>query len=86
MNWDPTDEEEVLQNVQNLCVTVQGTQPMARALGIPASVDRPLNAAQAAIRAALVEQVALHEPRAEISRIIVAGDESGRLIPTVCLK
>jgi phage baseplate assembly protein W len=88
MIWDPTLAEEVLQNVQSLIATAQGTQPLARALGLPAAacVDAPLPAVQARLASALNAQIKLYEPRAVVSRITVASDGDGRLRPTVRLK
>lgn len=87
MLWDPTPAEEVLQNVQSLEVLAQGTQPMARVLGMPLSVlDGPEQVAQARIAAALNTQIAAYEPRAKVSKITVARTAEGRLRATVRLR
>ena len=87
MNWDPTTEEEIAQNVRSLVRTAQGSQPLARALGVPlVTVDGPVDVAQARIAAALQQQIKSHEPRARVDRIMVDGDLDGHLWPTVRLR
>jgi len=87
MLWDPTPDEEVAQNVRSLVATAQGSQPMARTLGMPiAAVDAPVQAAQARLAAGLQRQIRTHEPRAEVARILVEHDGEGRLVPTVRLR
>ena len=87
MLWDPTTDEEVAQNVRSLVATAQGTQPMARALGMPLSaVDGPLQIAQARLASALQTQIRTHEPRAEVARILVESDGEDQLVPTVRLR
>ena len=87
MNWDPTTEEEIAQNVRSLVLTAQGSQPFARALGMPlVALDGPVAVAQARIAAALQEQIRKHEPRARVDRISVDGDLDGHLRPTVRLR
>jgi len=87
MNWDPTTEEEIAQNVRSLVLTAQGAQLMARALGVSlTTLDGPVEVAQARIAAALQEQIRKHEPRARVDRIAVDGDLDGHLRPTVRLR
>lgn len=86
MIWDPTTEEEVLQNVQSLAVLAQGSQPLARELGMPIELlDAPLPVAQARIAAALNAQIRDYEPRAAVAAVTVAADAEGHLVPTVRL-
>mgnify|MGYP002629988796 CR=1 FL=1 len=86
MFWDPTTEEEILQNVQSLTVVAQGTQSFARALGMPIQLlDGPEQVAAARIGAALNTQIRTYEPRATVARIIMARDGNGQLRPTVRL-
>jgi len=86
MLWDPTTEEEVLQNVQSLIVTAQGSQPMARELGMPIELlDGPLPVAQARIAQALDVQIRAYEPRATVAEITVTSDADGHLTPLVRL-
>jgi len=85
--WNPTTEEEITQNVRSLVATAQGSQPLARALGVPLeTLDAPVEVAQARIAAALQEQIRKHEPRARVDRIAVDGDLDGHLRPTVRLR
>ena len=87
MIWDPTTEEEIAQNVRSLVATAQGSQPLARALGMPlATLDGPVEVAQARIAAVLQQQIRTHEPRARVDRIAVDGDLDGHLRPTVRLR
>jgi len=87
MDWDPTTEEEVAQNVRSLVATAQGSQPMARSLGMPIeAVDAQVQAAKARVAAALQRQILTHERRAEVARILVEHDGEGRLVPTVRLR
>jgi len=87
MIWDPTTEEEVAQNVRSLVLTAQGSQPLARALGVPLeTLDGPVQVAQARIAAALQQQIKKFEPRARVDRITVDGDLDGHLRPTVRLQ
>ena len=87
MLWDPTPDEEIAQNVRSLVLTAQGSQPLARALGVPLeTLDVPIQVAQARIAAALQQQIKQHEPRARVDRISVDGDLDGHLRPTVRLR
>lgn len=87
MLWSPTVDEEILQNVQNLILTAQGTQPLARAFGMPTTaVDAPEPVVLALIAAELNEQIVAYEPRAAVAEITVARDGTGQLRPTVRLQ
>ena len=87
MIWDPTTDEEIAQNVRSLVLTAQGSQPLARALGVPLeTLDGPVQVAQAKIAAALQQQIKKYEPRARVDRISVDGDLDGHLRPTVRLR
>jgi len=84
--WDPTADEEILQNVQSLIATAQRSQPMARALGLPpGAVDKPLAVVEAEVARDLSAQIKLYEPRVTKFKISVAYDGDGGLTPTVRL-
>lgn len=86
MDWAPTTDEEIAQNVRSLVATAQGSQPMARTLGMPIDLlDGPMTVAQARIATALNTQIRTHEPRATVASITVTGDADGGLAPTVRL-
>jgi len=86
MIWDPTADEETLQNVQSLAATAQGSQPMARELGMPIELlDGPLPIAEARVAAALNTQIGLYVPNATVASITVDADADGHLTPTVRL-
>jgi len=87
MNWAPTTDEGIVQNVQSLIATAQGTQPMARALGMPtAALDAPVAVAQARIASALNGQIRLYETRATVGSISVEVDADGAVGAKVVLK
>jgi len=87
MLWDPTTDEEIAQNVRSLVATAQGSQPLARSLGMPLELlDGPEPVAAARIAAALNIQIRTHEPRATVASVTVTRDGDGQLRPTVRLK
>jgi len=86
MNWDPTTEEEVLQNVRSIVATPRASQPMFRALGLLDLHDRPVQVASAKLSSALAAQIKSYEPRAEVASISVTATADGALTPTVRLK
>jgi phage baseplate assembly protein W len=86
MNWDPTAEEEIAQNVRSIVATGLGTQPLARAVGLENLTDRPVQVASAKLAAALAAQIKAYEPRAEVASISVTATVDGALSPTVRLK
>lgn len=76
--------EEVLQNVRTIISTIKHSVPMDREFGIDgAIIDRPIDVAKAQITNEIFRAVRRYEPRAVIESIDFAGDESGRLTPTI---
>lgn len=86
MDWDPTIEQEITQNVRSLVATARGGQPFARAMGLLDLHDRPIPVAEARLSAALAEQIRTYEPRAEVASISVTATADGALSPTVRLR
>lgn len=83
INWSPTPEEEVVQNVSTLLATAPGTVPLARAMGTPQDVvDSPMSFAAADLQAAVIKAVRTYEPRVGV-RVTVAGNADGKLTATV---
>lgn len=85
IDFGATGTAEVLQNVRTLLCTVIGSVPLDRALGISARlVDRPINEAQARMKAEIIQAIRKYEPRADVRLVIFDGDAStGELLPRV---
>lgn len=86
MNWDPTTDEEIVQNVRSIVATPRGSQPLFRSLGLLDLHDRPIPVAEALLASALAAQIKLYEPRADVASISVTATIDGTLNPTVRLK
>lgn len=86
MIWDPTTDEEIVQNVRSIVAMPRGGQPLFRALGLLDLHDRPLPSAEARLASALSAQIKLYEPRAEVAQITVTATADGLLSPTVRLR
>ena len=87
MNWAPTTDEEIVQNVASIVATSRGTQPFLRALGIADLHDRPVAVAEARVASTLNTQIRTYEPRATVAKITVAVSADGAtMAPTVRLR
>ena len=87
MNWNPTEEEEILQNVASIIAMPRGNQSLFRALGIQGLLDYPANVGKAKVAAAVATQIKTYEPRADVASITVTGSADGSaLVPTVRLR
>ncbi len=83
INWNPTEAEEVVQNVRFLLATAPGTVPLSRAMGTPQDViDTPMSAAAARLQADVIRAVRTYEPRVKVKRVRLSGDEQGHLTAT----
>ena len=87
-NFNPTRVESVLQNVVVILTTPKFSVPLDREFCMDASIlDRPIDAAMMLLRAEIAQNIAEHEPRANIKTISFRQDDSdmldGRLLPYV---
>lgn len=91
VNFSPSTElAEIIQNVQTILATEQGTVPLDREFGLDWSfVDKPLQVAQALMSSQAVQQINKYEPRAKV--VSIGFDENqlaaqdGKLIPRVVI-
>lgn len=80
INWDPTEDEEVRQNVTTILKTQKGSVPFSRDLGIEQDlVDAPVSIGAAQLVSEAVRQVRKYEPRAKLTPISAEADADGRL-------
>ena len=78
--------KSVLQNIAIILSTRQGSVPMYREFGLPMQfIDKPMPVARTMMIAEVQEAIDRFEPRARVTSITLAYDESapGRLVPTV---
>lgn len=80
INWDPTEEEEILQNVATLLETETGTVPLDRAQGTPQDlIDSPQSIAAALLQSTVIKAIRTYEPRAAVKSVRVTGTVDGTL-------
>ena len=76
--------KSVLQNISIILRTRRGSVPHYRQFGLPMGfLDRPITAARPLVFAEVKEAVERFEPRAEVMRVDVRADITGRLSPVV---
>lgn len=82
-----TVEAEIIQNVRTILKTRLGSAPFAREIGITWDhLDKPLPVAKSIMRAAIIDAVSEHEPRAKVEKVIYTGDGmEGLLMPRVII-
>jgi phage baseplate assembly protein W len=86
INWAPTEEQEILQNVATLLATGVGSVPLSRALGTPQDVvDTPQSVAGARLQADAIKAVRTYEPRASIRSMTLSATPEGKLTATAVL-
>ena len=74
----------VLQNVQNVIKTRQGTVPFFREFGLPQEfVDQPMQIAAQTMLVEVREALMKFEPRAELVDVRFSANTDGRLLPVV---
>lgn len=78
-------EEEVLQNVAMIILTVQFSVPLDRGFGLAGRfIDKPIQTAQAILVSEVLDAVEKYEPRADIVSVTFEqGETPGNLIPIV---
>ena len=85
---DGTPEvEEILQNVNVILTTPEGSVPFDRAFGIDVELlDMPINEAKSLYVVEAVTKVRKYEPRAVVDHVEFDGGTEGKLIPRVVLR
>ena len=74
----------VLQNVQNVLKTRQGTVPFFREFGLPMDfIDQPMQVAAPTLIIEVREALMKFEPRAELVDISFTSNMDGQLFPVV---
>jgi len=88
IDFAPTPEAELIQNVRTILTTIQGTVPLDRAFGIEHTItDEPTLIARARLTSAIVAAVKEYEPRVNVTQVeYKADDDQGRLIPIVYIE
>lgn len=76
LNWQPNYYEEVMQNVQTLLSTIQGTIPYGRKIGIDGDLqDKPINEVKGLMMSEVVHVLKRYEPRAKVKTVNVYYEE-----------
>ena len=79
--------KSVLQNISIILRTRRGSVPHYREFGLPMGfLDRPITAARPLVFAEVKEAVERFERRAEVVRVDVRADITGRVTPVVEVK
>lgn len=79
--------EEILQNVNVILTTPEGSVPYDRNFGMDVElVDMPINEAKSLYVVEAITKVRKYEPRAVVDRVDFEGDAEGELIPKVVLR
>lgn len=88
INFAPTSKAaEILQNIRTIISTPKFSVPLDRNFGIDYSVlDSPTQVAQAKLAEEIINAIANHEPRAEVTGITFATDVDGIITPKVQVK
>lgn len=92
INWFPqTAVEEILQNVMVLLITIVGSVPLDRELGINATfVDEPITRGMMKASVFALETISTYEPRVEVTQVdYVPNPDSaleGRLYPRLVVR
>ena len=85
-NLNPTETEEVIQNVLAILLTAKGTVPLDRSFGLDASlVDKPINIVQSRLAAEAAIAIREQEPRARLlsltfEKATTGGELVGRAV------
>lgn len=87
IDFSASDEKEVLQNVAVILATRIGSVPLDRTFGTDwSAVDQPRPLAAQRMKAAVVDAIDRHEPRAVVEQVtFTASSPDGRLVPRVTL-
>lgn len=81
------DVNEVLDNVNVILTTPEGSVPFDREFGMSVDlVDMPMNEAKSFYVVEVVTKVRKYEPRVVIDHVDFSGDVEGKLIPRVVLR
>lgn len=78
VNFSPTQEEEILQNIKFILTTIIGSVPLDRRFGMNAVfLDRPTEMAKAMFASDVYEKIHQYEPRATVLEINYEERKSG---------
>lgn len=81
------DVIEVMDNVNVILTTPEGSVPFDRAFGISVELlDLPMNEAKSMYVVEAVTKVRKYEPRAIVDHVDFSGNAEGKLIPRVVLR
>lgn len=81
------DVNEVLDNVNVILTTPEGSVPFDRAFGMAIDLlDMPMNEAKSFYVVEAVTKVRKYEPRAIVDHVDFSGNAEGELIPRVVLR
>lgn len=85
IDYGAAGNDEIIQNVRFILSTIAGTCVLDIPMGInPGAVDAPIQFAQAAITAEVIEKIERYEPRVSVESVEFSADPlDGRLIPRV---
>lgn len=82
-----SEVEEILQNVNVILTTPEGSVPFDRAFGIDVEIlDMPINEAKSLYVVEAVTKVRKYEPRAVVDHVEFDVGTEGKLIPRVVLR
>ncbi|GEN83636.1 hypothetical protein SLU01_19480 [Sporosarcina luteola] len=81
------DVKEVLDNVNVILTTPEGSVPFDRSFGMSVDLlDMPMDEAKSMYVVEAVTKVRKYEPRAVVDHVDFSGNEEGKLIPRVVLR
>lgn len=84
---ESSEIEEILQNVNTILTTLEGSVPFDRDFGLSAELlDLPINEAESLYVVEVVTKVRKYEPRVAVEHVNFRGDAEGKLIPRVVLR
>lgn len=79
-----TENNEIIENLNTIITTPQGTVPLDRNFGLDMSIlDEPINLVAGKLTVELIRKAQLYEPRVKIREVIFSLDENNNLIPKV---
>jgi len=81
INWSASDEQRIIQNVQNLINTWKYEVAYNRVMGMdPTLLDQPLDIAVAMYTSEVFRLVSDYEPRAKVTEVGFSGiDDDGNM-------
>ena len=83
-DFDLSETEKIIQNVNNIVSRIRGTLPLNRGKGISNDyIDEAQGISEAKMTVEIIEEIEREEPRYQVKGVTFEYDENGKTVPSI---